>query len=465
MEDNKKPMVVMDPVANLELADLNPNESAPVFTAVRGKDWIPYTTPDGKQQYPDKLTELYSNSALHGAIVRSKIDQVSGNGFVWDPNEEGAVELATFMEQINSEEDANEILTKMSNDLILFGGISLIVNWSKDWTKIVSVEHVDFSKIRAHVVNDQGKIPGWWYGWDWTKQRNDKVLIPSFNEGTAKENKDAYLAAVEKGNSVELQNIFLKPTTQIFVFKPYRSGYFYYPLPDYVGAINAIETDILTDQYGTASFENGLNTNIQINFTGYATEDSRIDAARKFLAMYTGARNTNLPFITFSDDPASAPTITPVGGSKEDKVYTSVNENTMQKILSGHRVTDPILVGIKQSGAGFNGGESLALSIGFWETTVITPFQYIITKMFNKILEINEFPTVSIDPMVLYEAPEAVTAEPNDGTEGGTNTEIAAEDLDMDRMVKVVTKEGIKKKHAYHTKKNISNTLKNKNIK
>lgn len=434
-----------------EFADLNPKESAPKFSAVRGKDWIPYVDADGKTQYPDKLIELYNNSALHGAIVRSKIDQVSGNGFIWDSSIAGE-EMDAFMYSVNLEEDANEILYKFANDLVLFGGIAAIVNWSKDWTKIVSIEHVDFSKVRAGVVDENGIVPGYYYSWDWTKQRNDRVFIPRFNEATAAENRKAYEKAVEKGNSEELQAIFLKPTTQILYYKPYRSGYFYYPLPDYVGGLNSIQTDIISDQYGTAAFQNGLNTDVMVTFFNIRTQDAKNEEARKFLKMHTGASKAKKPLIAFADDAAQAPQVTSIGSSKEDKLFMTINENTMQKILSAHRVTDPVLVGIKTPGE--LGNSDLGLAIDFWNKTVIEPYQQTISRVWNRFMDINGWPEVDIAPFVFM--------DPGDSEEVEEETDVEETSTEMDRMVKRVGSDGIKKKHAYNTKKKISKTLKEK---
>lgn len=82
---------------------LDPKNSAPIFKAQRGKDWIPYLDTDNETQYPDVLIDLFNNSALHGAILRSKIDQVAGQGFVWDDSSLNA-EMDFFMENINDED-------------------------------------------------------------------------------------------------------------------------------------------------------------------------------------------------------------------------------------------------------------------------------------------------------------------------------------------------------------------------
>lgn len=449
MEINNNKMIPVEAQDIYFSQAFDPKNSAPVFKAQRGKDWIPYLDVDGETQYPDLLISLFNNSALHGAIVRSKIEQVAGQGFVWEDSSVNA-EMEFFMENINDEETADDLLGKMASDLETFGGIALLVTWTSDWTKIGSIKHLDFSKVRAGLVNTDGYIPGYWYSWDWNKQRSDKVFLPIFNVDTAKNNKAAYEEAVKKGNSEELQNIFLQPTSQIYYWKPYRSGSFYYPLPSYVGAINAIKADIAADQYGLSSFENGLNADVMVTFIGINTPEQQNIEAKKFLKMYTGATKARKPIIAFAKDAESAMKVEALSNSKEDKVYTSVNENVMQKILSGHRVTEPLLVGIKTAGQ-LGAAEEMKQTIDFWNRTVITPDQQVIERIMNKFLDINGLPYVEIKPFFEFEEPEEEVVEetPTDETEQS-----------LRKMGKTVVNGEIKKRHTYETKKQIGKSVK-----
>ena len=412
--DNTK----MNPEMNLSkeelesiyFSEITPESITPMFEAQRSKDYIPFINED-MEQWPDMLIDLMNNSALHGAIVKSKIDQVSGKGFTWDVSAEGSDMLAAWAGNINSEgEDLNEVLWKVSTDFEIHNGFALLVNWSKDWTTVISIEHVDFSKIRANKVCEKtGKVLSYWYSWDWTKQRAGKVNIPVFNMGTAKTNKDAYQQAVEKGNNEELQEMFLKPTTQIYYYKPYTPGEFYYPLPSYNGALSAIKTDILSDGYGLGTFENGLNASMIVTFFNLMTPQSRNSAVKKFKAMHEGSRGKRTIY-HFANKAEDALKVDKLDSNKADGVYTSVNENTLQKILSAHRITDPIIVGISTAG-GFGDAEKIKAAINFWEATVIIPEQLEITKVFNKIMSINQFPDVWIDPLDLMPEEDSIVDE------------------------------------------------------
>jgi hypothetical protein len=396
------------------LSEITPESITPKFESVRTKEYVPFVTEDG-QQWPDMIIELYRNSATHGAIIRSIIDQVSGKGLTWDASANNSVLLDSWASNINQHgEDINEVLWKVTTDLVLHNGLSLLVNWSKDWTKIISIEHVDFSKVRANKCDETGKVTHYWYSWDWNNQRSKKTVLPSFNMASAAENKKAYKEALTKGSIEELEQQFVKPTTQLLYYKPYEPGEFYYPLPTYNGALAAIKTDILSDGYGLSAFESGLNASMIVTFFGLLSPDARRNAVKKFNYMHQGPRGKKTVY-HFANKSEDSLKIDKIDSNKADGVYTSVNENTLQKILSAHRITDAIIVGVQGSG-GWDSGDKVKSAIEYWHNTVINPLQQEVVKVFNKIMAVNQFPELSIDPVELMSESkplEDVNSEPN----------------------------------------------------
>jgi hypothetical protein len=110
-----------------------------------------------------------------------------------------------------------------------------------------------------------------------------------------------------------------------------------------------------------------------------------------------------------------------ISGNKEDKRFTVINENVMQKILSGHRVTSPMLFGIKTPGS-LGGADEIATSYAIMYATVIKPDQLVVTKVFNKIQKINELPLLSIDKLDFF-----ANTDNLDDENSGNNSDIATE--------------------------------------
>ena len=373
---------------------------APEFNSSKNKDYVPFLDTD-KSQYPDKLIYYKNNSSLHGAILRNIADQVAGNGFVVDGSTLIS-ETEAFLMNISTKDDANEILSKVSDDLSTFKGFTLLVKWSKDGKSIVNIDHMDFSKIRSGVVDDEGNINEYFYSWDWDSQRPKYVVIPAYNTNSMAEKKKAYDIAIEKATNTgkiipELQAMLTDETEQILYFHPYASNEFYYPLPYYVAATNAINTDVLTDQYGLGAMSNGLSANHIVNFKGNYTPEQKKETGRSFTKTYANSINTGRPVIAFSKPGEDSELdIIAIQSNNKDERYTSINENATQKILSGHGVTSPMLVGIKEAGS-LGGGDEIEYLSQLFYRNVIRPKQNAISKVFNNLLDVNQLGNISIE--------------------------------------------------------------------
>lgn len=93
--------------------------------------------------------------------------------------------------------------------------------------------------------------------------------------------------------------------------------------------------------------------------------------------------------ITFSDDKTRTPEIFPISVSNADKQYLALQELLVSNILTGHRCTSPMLMGIKSDTGLGNNAEELMNAADFYLNTVVKPFQNHIIKVLAKIFKIN----------------------------------------------------------------------------
>jgi hypothetical protein len=92
-------------------------------------------------------------------------------------------------------------------------------------------------------------------------------------------------------------------------------------------------------------------------------------------------------------DKDQAPVITPIPQNGADGYYTTVNDMVTQKILTGHRITSPMLLGIKTEGQ-LGGRQELLDAYAHFLTTVIYPMQSDILKTFEMLFAVNGVDTV-----------------------------------------------------------------------
>lgn len=397
-------------INKLELGTNSPY-SAPVFKPVKDKKWVPYLDTD-KSQFPDKLIYYKNNCALHGSIVRSKARQFAGNGFTYDvsTDERKAKDTQIFLTNFNAEgEDANDVLMKVGDDFATFGGFALAIVWSKDYKKITAVEHLDFSKLRSGTYDiSTGKIITYYFSYDWTTQRPVVFEFPAFSFDDAKKRSEDFEKTKKEFDQDvtkmgEMAKFLNQPTTQIMYCKPYAANSPYYPNPDYIGAINAIATNIETDQYGINSMQNGLAVDFIVKFKGNYTDEQKEAEATAFMNQFTNPARRKKPICAFAPDAESMMEVENISGVREDKTYTTVNENAQQEILSGHGIVSRMLVGLEVAGS-LGGKQEIEDAERLFYKTVIKPGHNFITKAFNKIMAINDLEELSIERLTIFDS-------------------------------------------------------------
>ncbi len=110
---------------------------------------VPWVYYGDNNLMPQYLITRYNNSAIHKAIVTSKVNQIMGDGVVSINNPMASVNL------INKKENVSEVMKKCALDLVLFGGYSLNVIWSRDRESIAEIYHLDFSRVRCGKINPE----------------------------------------------------------------------------------------------------------------------------------------------------------------------------------------------------------------------------------------------------------------------------------------------------------------------
>lgn len=315
--------------------------------------------------FPNKLIDLVNYSSIHGTCVNATVEAIVGNGLTSDQPE--TLDFANF-----EGESWNDVFKKVAKDLKLFGGFALEVIWSKDRTKIAEVYHIDFSYLRAKEKNLRGKVPGY-YIWDeWNgvnsyvnQNLEDIPYLPVYNP-------------LKKDEE----------PSQIYVYYSYRPGMKYYPLPDYVGALKVIELDAQVDNFHLSNITNGVVPSIAITTFTNANEEEREAIEIMLRNQYGGTENAGSLIYMDVDSPENAPVITPIQSNGTDEYYTTINDLVTQKILTAHRITSPMMLGIKTEGQ-LGGRQETIDAYLLFTNTVVKPFQQAILDCFDEIFKIN----------------------------------------------------------------------------
>jgi len=351
----------------------------PRFTEVIQR--LPYVLYGDDNLMPNYLITRFNNSAIHKAIVLSKVNQILGDGVVSLNNPMASVNL------INKKENVHDVMKKCALDLVLFGGYALNVIWSRDRKTVAEIYHIDFSKVRCGKINPEtDEIEKYYYSLDWTNVKKYGVEeYDTFNQ--------------EDGEP-----------SQILYYKAYQPNNSYYPVPDYSGALASIEIDVNIKEFHSNNLKNGMLPSLWIDFVnGIPDDDQKRIITRALEEQYSSVNNAGRPIISFNESAELSPKITQIPASSNDGYYQAIYDDIIRSILSGHRISSGELFGISTSGKLGTRNEIVDHS-EFIRKTVIMPYQDELLPTFNKLvsLKTQTYTTFEIKPMSIYEVGDVV---------------------------------------------------------
>lgn len=330
--------------------------------------------------FPEFLIYLYNNSSIHNTCVNAVVEGVIGEGLVCD---EGHTHM---LDHANLEETWNDIYKKIALDYKLYGGYALEVIWSKDRSRVSEVYHVDYSWIRAKEKTASGKIPGYYISDEWAEKYKYGIGGGIYNKyqsaGTFEE-----LPFLPTFNP---KRAFEEPK-QLYVYNPYKPGQKYYPLPDYAGALRVIEVDIETDNFHANNLRNGLTPSLAITTFLNADPDQRTEIESMLRNQYAGTNNAGRLIYMDVDSLENAPKIEPIQSNGTDEYYMQLNDMVQQKILTAHRITSPMILGIKTEGQ-LGGRAEVIDAYLLFTNTVLRPMQQTLVQCVEDMLH-YQYPT------------------------------------------------------------------------
>jgi hypothetical protein len=290
------------------------------------------------------------------------------------------------------------------------------VIWSNDRTVISKLNAIPFEECRIAVNQDDESEIGIFHSYDWgniRKKKNTPEFIPKYN----------YLTRTEEPR-------------QIYWCFTY-TGSDSYPRPDYWSAINYIELDKQISIFHINQISNGLFPSTIINFyNGQATPEQKQQMMMDWENKMSGARNAGKVVMFFNERDQPKTEITPFPVNDADKQYQLMDTTAQQKIITAHRVTTPLLFGIREtSGFGSNKDE-MATGLEIFNKQVIEPYQAMINKSIEELLS-NQLPGVTFE--IVPNTPLAVEqAEVIADTTGGTTTDVATTALNGAQITSLV---------------------------
>ena len=346
-------------MSNIQVIELSAY-TKPEIKEVKNKDWVAYGEDN---DYFDYLIDNFNGSPTNNAVINGIVQQIYGSGLDAKDKVRKPEQWAQLKSMLHA-----DCLRNAISDLKITGQASLQVVYDKGKKKIKRLEHFPVNTLRAEKANEEGDIEGYYYHHDWSsvKPHDQPKRIPAFGSKNSE-------------------------LIEILYIKPYSIGSFYYSPVDYQGCLQYCELEQEVANYHINNVRNGLTAGALINFNnGVPDSKDQKEIERKIKNKFSGTTNAGKFVLAFNRDKESAATIEALQLADAHSQYQFLSEESTQKIMVGHRVTSPMLLGIKDSTGLGNNAEELKTAIALFEATVINPFRLLMIDALERVMEVND---------------------------------------------------------------------------
>jgi len=308
--------------------------------------------------FSDYLIDLYYSSPVHSALTMSIAFMIAGKEF---KSNNPAAQREIDRLKLNS------IRRPITLDAKMQGGYYLEIIWSVDRTTVAKINHLPYENVRLAVANDEDVIPGVYYSKDWNdirKKKNIPTFIPMYNPTTKSD----------------------EPSQVLFV-GIMTPGSAYYPKPDYYSAINYIEITREISEFYRAFLSNGMAPSYFLHMNNGIPDPEEQMAIRRNWETMMGAKKAGKVVFTFNESADRAPRLDLVPMSDADKQWMELSTQSRENILAAHRVTSPLLFGIRDAGGLGSNADEMKQAYRIFNKNIIEPYQQIVTDSIEEVFK------------------------------------------------------------------------------
>lgn len=367
-----------------------------------------------RNDFPQKLSALYYSSVTHRDCCDFSAKAIYGSGIDYE-----AMSLNRQQNQPNYQYTWDEFLKRISLDYIIYGSFAFQIIKNRD-DKTYSFFHQSVADVRLGEPDEDGVITKCYISKDWTNRvKYPPVEIDRFGFQEDEE--------IKSGKAY------------LYLYEPYSPDVMFYWMPEYSSALKAIEAEIEMLRYDLASIHNNFSASGIITMQRMDDEADRKMAIENITAMFQGSDNANSVMVNFRNNDEEKP----VEFTKIDKdvnhvnLFDSMNDRTIDRIISAHKIPSKQLVGITKDGAQLGGeGNEMKVAFKLYNTLIGDNNRDIIINAINKAMALNGIETELIlkplwfDGEIVSDSTDEdnTTTEDRNATDGDNTSEKATEE-------------------------------------
>lgn len=342
----------------LQIINLS-NYIRPEIKEVSGKKWV---LNGDKNSFYQTIIDAYNGSPTNSAIIDSYSQFIYGKGLTSKDKAKKPSEWAAILSLVSKKD-----LRKICKDFEMFGEASIEVKYINN--KIQKCFHIAKQRIAPEVANEDGDITGYYYSYDFSnvnKYKPERFDAFGFGDG-------------------------LGERSEIYIFKDYQVGQFYYSNPSYVSGISWAKMEEEISNYSINHIQKGLSFGHIINMNCGVQESVETiqENTRQIRNHLTGSQNAGAFFLNWNDNKDSEITISALEVSEAHQQYAYLSAEARQQLCTSHKLTSPMLVGIKEANGFSSNAEEIRVGFEELMINVIKPKQEIILDGLMEVFAVN----------------------------------------------------------------------------
>jgi hypothetical protein len=342
---------------NIHIVNLS-KYTSPEIVEVKNKDWVQYGEDNNYFQY---LIDRYQGSTTNNAIINGMSKMIYGKGLDATDSNRKPDQYAQMRSLISK-----DCLKAAVMDRKMLGMAALQVTYDKGLVK--KVTHFPMQTLRAEKCNEDGEVEAWYYHPDWAKIKpsDQPKRIPAFGFGG------------KKGN-------------ELFIVSSYVTGSYYYSPVDYQGALPYAVLEEEIADYLINDTINGFSGTKVVNFNnGVPDKEKQQQVKSDVLNKLTGSRGEKV-IVAFNNNAESKTTIDDIPLNDAPAHYQYLSDESFRKLIVGHRVTSPMLLGVRDGNSGLgNNADEIKTATLLFDNLTIKTYQEEFTDAIEDILALND---------------------------------------------------------------------------
>lgn len=352
-----------------------------------------------KNDYPNLLLNLYSESPTHRAAIDFTVQSIIGNGVDYD-----AMKLDSGDVVPNYYQTWDEILKNLALDFALYGSYAIQIIKNKDNTSY-SFYHMPLEKVRWSPYDEDGQITSYWISNDWTAiGLNPPFEIPAFDMRDDQ--------TIERG------------TPYLYVYRQYSPTQNYYTSPHYTAGIKAIQAEIEFVNYDLKHIVNGFSAAGILTLPQVETDEEKKAIINNIQRMFQGSENTNQMAITFRTNIEDKPVEYTSFADKSSNVnqYADSNKRCINRILAAHQIPSPMLIGMPDANnSGFSSdADKIETAYQLYQKLTGNINRICVIKTINQLFAMNGIDTqIIMKPLKFNDF-----GDENDNAQSTSNTDV-----------------------------------------